>query len=374
MLLVDSRLHPLRNPDTLVLAGLGVSSAVVNLVLLARFGVRHGGDTFRFLDSATDLAAGRPFHVNTAPFHLGYIGLVAVSQAVGAGQAGIIAFQFVVAALATLALYDIGRQLSGRLVGVLAAGFFVVDVDIARWHVYVLSDSLYISSVVLATWFVHRAVGRGARTYLDAALVGLLAAAIRPNGWIVVLVGAIYWIAGTGLRKRTKWAAACAVLVCAASAVSIAAFHRYAQAESIQARTGQLPFDDTAAPAEEWIGWLGYPVRRPPLARRAAMRVLVELLHVRPYNSTVHNATVLVLITVTYPLAVVGFMRRRDQPLSYLMGAVIAGHLLIVAVTFWDWDGRYLLYVFPLIVVFAACGATALRPAARIGSARVGRP
>ena len=43
------------------------------------------------------------------------------------------------------------------------------------------------------------------------------------------------------------------------------------------------------------------------------------------------------------------------------MGAIVAVHLLTVAATFSDRDGRYLLYIFPFLLVFAARGAVAVR-------------
>ena len=56
-------------------------------------------------------------------------------------------------------------------------------------------------------------------------------------------------------------------------------------------------------------------------------------------------------------LAILGFVRSRGQPLAQFMAAIVACHLLVVAITFDDKDGRYLLYFFPFLVVFAACGA-----------------
>src|SRR5262245_5784227 len=53
--------------------------------------------------------------------------------------------------------------------------------------------------------------------------------------------------------------------------------------------------------------------------------------------------------------------------LARLMAAVIAGHLMIVGVTFFDEDGRCLLYFFPFIVVFAACGAASVLERRRRG-------
>ena len=42
------------------------------------------------------------------------------------------------------------------------------------------------------------------------------------------------------------------------------------------------------------------------------------------------------------------------------MGAFVAVQLLIVVATFSDPDGRYLLYIFPFLMVFAARGAVAI--------------
>ena len=48
-----------------------------------------------------------------------------------------------------MALFDLDCQLRGPIAGALAAALFVIDLDIARWHVYVLTDSPYISLVIL---------------------------------------------------------------------------------------------------------------------------------------------------------------------------------------------------------------------------------
>jgi hypothetical protein len=90
-------------------------------------------------------------------------------------------------------------------------------------------------------------------------------------------------------------------------------------------------------------------------------RLFTELMHVNSRFSLQHKVMVVAMLAVVYPLAVVGFVRSRGQPLSRLMATIVAGHLLIVTITFSDRDGRYLLYVFPLLLVFAASGAVALR-------------
>jgi hypothetical protein len=127
--------------------------------------------------------AGRPFRNQGGWVFIGYNGLLAASDALGLGAIGAVLFQAVAAACATLALYDLGRQIGGRLAGVLGAAFFVVNYDIARWHQYVLTDSLYISMVVVTTWAVHRASERGGVSYLGAGVLIAITALVRPNRW-----------------------------------------------------------------------------------------------------------------------------------------------------------------------------------------------
>jgi hypothetical protein len=97
-----------------------------------------------------------------------------------------------------------------------------------------------------------------------------------------------------------------------------------------------------------------------------ADRLFRALHHIEPSFSPWHIAAVLVMLAVVYPLAIAGAIRTRGQPLSSLMVAVVLGHLAIIAITFMDRDGRYLLYFFPLVVVFAAEAAVAYgRPRVR---------
>jgi hypothetical protein len=237
---------------------------------------------------------------------------------------------------------------------VLAAAFFVVDYDIARRHLYVQTDSLYISLVVIVTWAAHRAVGRGTRAYLAASGLVLLIALIRPNGWVMVPIVAIYWIARSTLHRTARIAAAAAVvIVCGGSAAAFAAIQfgretpsrRELVARGQQVNPQRLPF----ARVMTIRGRLD-PSMMP-------VRVVNELWHIQPGFTLGHKIMVVAVLAMVYPLAILGFVRSRGQPLAQFMAAIVACHLLVVAITFDDKDGRYLLYFFPFLVVFAACGA-----------------
>ena len=349
-----------RTPDTRSVVCLGLASVLVNVLVVAWVGISRGGDSFRYVDGAAQLVAGEPLRAPNVSQYLGYVGLVALATIAGTGLTGVVAVQIAVAAFAAMAVYDLGRQLGGRAAGLLAAGVFVVDVDIAQWHAYILTDSLYISLVVIATWFVHRAGALGLKSYVNALLVGVVTASIRPNGWIFGPLAAVYWISRSALSRWARIGIACAMLAGLAGVISLALYQRY---NTVVAHPPK-GWDNARAFADVWLGLFGSAPSGENRLALAANRVVLEVGHVRPVYSTRHNAAVIAMLAVTYPLALVGFIRRRQHPLSRLMVAIIAGHLLIVALTFADRDGRYLLYVFPLIVVFAACGAVSLAASA----------
>jgi hypothetical protein len=89
-------------------------------------------------------------------------------------------------------------------------------------------------------------------------------------------------------------------------------------------------------------------------------RLLAELWHIQPEFSLRHKIMVVAVLAVVYPLAILGFVWSRGQPLARFMAAIVACHLMVVAITFSDRDGRYLLYIFPFLVVFAARGAVGI--------------
>src|SRR5262245_40403462 len=199
--------------NRIAVACLVAGSVATNLALLAIVGFHRGNDTDRYLEGAADLLAGRSFRGPAGWFYIGYNALVAITQALGSGPSGVLAVQILVAACAAAALFDLGREVRGRWAGVLAASVFIIDYDIARWHLYLLTDSLYISLVAIVTWAAHRAVGRGIGAYLGASCLLLVTALMRPNGWVMIPIVAIYWTLRSERRGAFKTAAAALVVV-----------------------------------------------------------------------------------------------------------------------------------------------------------------
>ncbi len=114
--------------------------------------------------------------------------------------------------------------------------------------------------------------------------------------------------------------------------------------------------DDARAAGSGWAGAADYAVRHPIASIMVmAARVAAELAHVRPVYSNAHNVAALMVVLPLYATAILGARDTRRPDVAAWIGVIIVAHLATVAVTVADWDGRYLLYVLPLIGLFSGC-------------------
>jgi hypothetical protein len=358
---------PQNRGQAAVLIALAGVFVALNLAFLAP-GPRVVGDAVMYVTSADKLVRGEPLP-EFAWTRAGYVALVAVCRQAGLGLWGVVVVQLVAAVAAAVALRDLGARLGGAWAGVLAPGVTLANPDIVRWHSHVLTESLYTSAVVLAVWSVLSAVERG--RYGLAVLSVAAAATLRPNGWLLAVIAPCYWIAVGVPDWRARLAglvAVPAVFVAAAFVVFTARPGLLTDAPDVMFRRGEVVWgyppwrlampEDPEPRASGLPGAAEYALLHPlACARLATVRVLAELAHVRPFYSWWHNAAILVTLLPLDGLALVGAIATLQRPAARLLLAVIAAHLAVQAVSFADWDGRFLLYFLPLIGVFAARGA-----------------
>jgi hypothetical protein len=348
---------------------------LVNVVLASMSGVRSGGDTGMYLDGARALATGEPLSVRQ-PSYAAYIAVIALFQSIGAGLTGVVAAQVVAATAAAAVVARIAGELAGPAAAVIAVLLLAIDVDTNRWHAFILSDSLYLSAMTIATWLVYRAHGERMRpSRIGTAVIAMLVAAlIRPEGWFLFPAAAWLWIAGSTTATATRWVTIVALL--AAAGLLLAAFaprlsgNLTAVGPAEMLRRGEtiwefqgwrvdMPVDPVLTSGNASSGdAIEYALRHPiSTAALMATRVGVHFAHVRPYFSTPHNVLVVVWLTPIYALTAAALWRMRRQALARWCVAVIATQTLVVALTHADWDGRYLAHVLPLMYPFAGAAA-----------------
>jgi hypothetical protein len=357
---------------------------VANEAVAIHTGVRVGSDSGRYIAGGQAILAGR--FSDGPPGYRGYEVVVALCEWLGVGLAGVIGLQVLAASCSVVALYWIGCRIAGDRAGVAAVALQCLNIDTARWHSYVLTESLYTSGLVLTVWATHWATRSSegsanarARRYVLAALVLLATASVRPEGVVLVPVVVTYWVTRVVSTPSPRRVALAAATFAAVSgivslvSVSSARYGTRLAADATLLREGfvvygydgwRVPMPTAAAAAEtesHALGAVSYVVRHPVAYGQLALaRVGAELAHVRPFHSTRHNVIALLALLPLYGLAVVGGLRARDRAIARLLVAVVVAHLAIVAVTFADWDGRFLSHVLPLVIALAASGLAVL--------------
>jgi 4-amino-4-deoxy-L-arabinose transferase-like glycosyltransferase len=361
---------------TLAVAGIASVYLAVNAAYVAHVGVRLGGDSGRYIAGGARIL-GRSLSEGP-PGYRGYEGIIALSQLVGFGVTGVVALQILVATAALGALYRVGEALFDARAGVLAALLYALNPDIARWHSFVLTDSLYTSGLVLTVSVVSQSASSTSTRYHFCALGILLAtAALRPEGVVLFLVVAGYWLArhlGRFLKRRRALAAVGIIGGASLAAFAFAPAVRYGadfatDRSLVERGTVVWGYDgwrvpmpvDTRTGGGATRGVASYAARHPGAYLTLALaRVGAELAHVRPFYSARHNVLVLAFLLSLYALAAVGLARAHDRSLARLVVLVMAAHVAVVGVTFADWDGRFLVHILPLLTALAAVGLASL--------------
>ena len=347
--------------------------AVVNLVIAWWFGIRTGQDTGIYIDGAAAMLEG---HALTArqPSYAGYIAVVALCQWLGVGPSGVIAIQLFAAATAAAVVFLLASSLGGTTAGAVAVLMLAADLETNRWHVYLLTDSLFASMLLLATWLVYRAAVAGVIWRYALAAVAMIAAAlIRPEGWFVLPAAAAYWIVSAPLAPGVRAASMAAIILMFAALATLVTprlggnleavgpAHMLRQGQTIWDYDGwrlSMPSGPPPVPdAGSAVNAIAYAISHPiSTAQLMVARVAVHFAHVRPFFSYAHNVVIAAWLVPVYLCAVRGALVTRARSLKMWCAGVIGTQTLMVALTHADWDGRYLAHVMQLIYPFAAVG------------------
>ena len=358
-----TKLPSRRRTKGVLLAGF----VVVTTAVLIRGGIRIGGDTATFVGEGNRLFSGDPLEIpELSASYLGYVVLVGLSHAVGAGNAGVIAVQLALAVGGGAALFELGRRATGTpLGGVVASASLLWNPEFALWHSFIYSDSIYISGSLIAVWLTVRAdESRTAAAYLIAALSTLAVSTVRPTAWVLIPILITYCFARRTSNRRQAWALGSVVVLGFVAMILLLPFTgaRISAAEPLDKLTDGVvipgyPPGWVEMPEAEGTSAVGYVIEHPVATGRLALtRVWTSLSHTRPFFSASHNLVTAVTLVPLYVLAVYGWWQKRSEPVVRLAVTLIAVHLGIIAISFASYDGRFLLHFLSYVGVLAACG------------------
>jgi hypothetical protein len=358
-------------PRTSILIAIAAVIAV-NVALLLLLGVRLGGDAPRYIDGARRIAEGEPL-TDRQQVYFGYIYLLAVLDRLGLGLWPMYAVQFAGTTAAAAAAVHLGRQFGGAFVPLLTGLAWAFFFHIQKWNVYLLTDALFISSVMVATALVVRARHTG----LVPALLAVLAmATLRLNGVAFAAVFLGYLLVVRQRRgARAGIAAAALLVVLMPSAAPLTSLHPAPPEGTAAVQTGTLSFlteghviwDTVMIPMPSQgpssgrliPDLLGYVFAHPvAVLKLYALRLLHYLFAYNPYFSfrNIVVTTTLWIMVYGWTLAGLRIVTRRYGPGAAWLVILWLCQAALVVLTVGDYDGRYSLYAVPALLPFVAVG------------------
>lgn len=319
--------------------GLVLIWLTVQLGLFGYFGVRHGGDSGRYLGAPQELLAGN-LPSGKSLSYLGYTAFVGVILSLGLGQAGIVGVQILFSGLAAYCLYRLAEIMYGKRVGYIAAFLFIVFLELPIWNVFILTDSLFISLPIMATYAWVR------QKYFLAALLTGWIVALRPEGFVFalgLLTWLLYWLYQ---RRHWRWIAGIVLIGLLLTPVAWRVGKQFIAQE-------ELSYHYSVG-AVIW----NYPpfyLSSPSFLKLAASKLIVEIAHLRPYHDSARNLLIMLVLFALYGLATLGWRLPSKMPAAkWVLTAWFILKMVVVMITFADWTGRFLIHVLPVVILFAA--------------------
>ncbi|MDF7814562.1 hypothetical protein [Hymenobacter sp. YC55] len=340
-------------------------------------GIQLTTDSKQYLKYAEQLAATGTFAEGHYLRYVGYPLFLSVFLKLKLGTSVIALAQIALSGLAARALYGTAWRLSGGhwVTAALAGLLFVAWPDIQHFNVFLLTESLFTSLLVLSLWLVARARTVGGAALALAVLV--VTATVRPNGFVAVGaagLAALVWLQ----ERKPRWRNALlllAALVCLPLAWvglngllrTFTLIETYQQGIIIYGDSAsnihsaaplQLPAS-TASP----LWRLGFFIWHNPqyFAQLASLKLAYFMGFPKPYYSTLHCALLAFALPVLYWLAVRGLARQVvARPVRVYAATVILLQALVVMLTVEDWDVRFSAPVLSHWFLLAALGAQPL--------------
>jgi hypothetical protein len=359
-----------------LLAGLWL---LVQAAFLVRYhGPHFANDSAPYLEYAHNIAERGYFEPGHYRRYILYPLFGSLFLRLGWGWWGIIGGQLVLAALAACALYGATRQLTpggGRRAAALATALFTLWPETQQFNAYLLTESLFISLSVLAlAAFVRARRGRPG-DYLLLAVLLLLCALVRPNGFVVAVAAGLAGLLTLAYRPN-KRPFGLVMLALAALSPVLWRLLNYQLATYTLIETYQR--GDLMFLVKDWAVHSARPLALPPpglspVGRLAyfywhnpvvGLRLVLGKLFVfasglKPHYSLLHKFMSMLLLWPCYWLAARAAQQRQLwRPARLLLVLVPVLQAGIVMLTVDDYDVRFLAPVLPFIFVLAALQLT----------------
>ena len=280
--------------------------------------------------------------------------------------------QIFLSLLSSLCIYKISTKLSSRFGGIICLSLYLFYIPIQVWNFYILTETLFICSIIFIVFFLIFFK----KKYIPIIII-LFAFTIfiRPHGIILIPSFFLAFVIWIYFRNNIMIFWVLIFATCVLLYPFILTLNLYladTDIENLIANAGiiwgyeemnnKLEFqisDNNNNNNNNIISLLIFLKNNIYILMSSFLKkIWFFLSRIRPYYSDFHNFYLIIFNLIYYPLALYGMIKIKSKK---SLGVILIFILIIsftftAGLTFADWDGRFSLYVTPLIFIFSSVG------------------
>ncbi len=340
---------------------------LVNGFLFYSLGIKYSIDTTRFDVEANTWINGS-FEPSYRLWYFGYIAVLALCKSIFHSIYPSIFLQYILSAFATVYFFKgLKKLFKNSQIAFYSTLFVIGYFPIQQWNTCLLTESMFISLVLLFVWALS--LEHHTRKWFTLFIISILATSLRPNGGILLLtcIG-IYGSQHIKLDRKIIFSfLILLVMVLFALQNYTDTFYHFLldsfnKGEIIcgyahtSIQTTFITNDGSCGSITKIIDLI---VQHPSKSMQLFLgRFLALWSDLRVYYSLVHNLFIGAYLFVSYSMAVIGWIqfRKTYHQLVYVTLLYCGLNTLLVMITYADWDGRFLAPLLPIVFIWSGLG------------------
>lgn len=331
-------------------------------------GIKYWLDTERYLEAADNILSGIPLQDREVQFS-GYILILAFIKLLKIPLVSIVIIQIIVAIIAAFLMFRIIFQITeSKIAALLSIFLFLCNPFITKWHLYILTESLYTSLILIYLITLYYAItNKNYYNYILTFILLLITISIRPNAWLLLPLSFVFIIIYSNWRKYTK--ITLSILIPISFILILAEISEINKSIMITTPIDNLENGitvwghnelnlnmpkDSVINRTDWTAGFSYVLKHPLASTKlACMRIWYSIIHIRPFHSVEYKTHVLIWILPAYLLTIIALVKFWRRKLIKLGFWFIATHLIVIALSYAEHDSRFDIYILPIFYLIS---------------------
>jgi hypothetical protein len=327
-----------------------------------------GGDSSRYIQGANNIINFElPDGKGTS--YLGYISYIAAFQYFKLDLTFVVLSQILLTFISSLCIYKISKKFSSHFLAVFVLSLYLFYLPLQMWNFYILTETIFICLMIFIIYFLIFFKTRYVPLLIFLIIFYIL---LKPHGIVLIPSLALSLLIWLYLQNKLRLFNLFIILLVILFFPILSLLNLYLENESIVNSIAKLGI---IWGYDNHNNYLEYKI--PNNIDNDLLSFLIFLKHniytftiaffkkiwffnfrIRPYYSDLHNYYLMVFNLIYWPAAVFGFLKLKNKNNIgvILMYCLIVFFNLAIGFSWADWDGRFSLYILPLIFIFAGVG------------------